>query len=174
MLFIISMEEVKIYKLAIVGDEGVGKKTLLNNCYKHLNFQEREKGKGNGNTISENKEYLANLQTSSGIINLNIIIVNNIKETLENIDCAIIMSDISDANMTLKFKELYEELTSKFGFNLKIINCFNKIDIKDKDTYIFDTALPSFDISAKNNIGTIEMLMFALKIIVGLQKIQLF
>jgi GTPase SAR1 family protein len=154
------MEEVKIYKLAIVGDAGVGKKTLLNNCYKHLNFQE----KGKGNAISENKEYLANLQISGGIINLNIIIVNNISESFENVDCAIIMSDISDANMTLKFKELYEELTSKLGFNLKIINCFNKIDIKDKATYIFDTALPSFDISAKNNIGAIEMLMFALKI----------
>ena len=153
------MEEVKIYKLAIVGNAGVGKKTLLNNCYKHLNFQEKE------NAISENKEYLAKLQTSTGIINLNIIIVNNIKETLENFDCAIIMSDISDASMTIKFKELYDYLTVKIGYNLKIINCFNKIDIEDKDTYIFDTALPSFDISAKNNIGAVDMLNFALKII---------
>ena len=170
------MEEVKIYKLAIVGNGEVGKKTLLNNCYKHLNFQEKEKENyfSEKNDISKNKEYFLILQTSAGVINLNIIIVKNISEINENIDCAIIMSDISDANMTLKFKELYEDLTAKFGYNLKIINCFNKIDIKDKDTYIFDTALPSFDISAKNNIGAIEMLTFALKIIVGLPKIQLF
>ena len=163
------MEIEKIFKLAIVGNAGVGKKTLLNNCYKQFNFQEKAKD----DKFSGNTEYLAILETNIGKVFLKIIIFNEICNIPADIDCIIIMSDATDPNMAVKFKELYERITRIFGYNLKIINCFNKTDVKDIDTYIFDTALPSFDISAKNNKGANNMLIFALKIMTQSKEIYL-
>jgi GTPase SAR1 family protein len=151
-------------KIALVGNEGVGKSTLLNSSICNLFAKGCVKRQSNTN-------YLGIANTNVGEIELEIIVISEIsllselnKNEQKTIDCAIIMSDISDANIATSFKKWYDEITLYLGNNVKIINCFNKIDIKDKDTYIFDTALPSFDISARHDTGVCAMITFALRI----------
>jgi tRNA U34 5-carboxymethylaminomethyl modifying GTPase MnmE/TrmE len=145
----------KIISIAIVGNKGAGKSTLLNNCL------------CKSYTVNRKEDDYCELlvKTSAGSVLLNVSVVCDVSTLVGKvIDVVIIISDVSNANMAIEFNKLYAEVVFTLGSNLKIVNCFNKTDIKDKDTYIFDTALPTFDISAKKNEGIYKMLMFILKI----------
>jgi len=146
----------QIISIAIVGNKGAGKTTLLNNCLcKSYTVKRKE------------EDYCELLvKSNAGSVLLNVSLVSDVSTLIGKvIDVAIIISDVSNANMAIEFNKLYEKTEKCIGHNnLKIVNCFNKTDIKDKDTYIFDTALPTFDISAKKNEGIHKMLTFILKI----------
>lgn len=142
--------------IAIVGYKGAGKSTLLNNCLSK-NYTVKHKEEDYCELI---------LKTNTGSVLLNVTATSDVSTLIGKVfDVVIIISDVSNANMAVEFNALYERTERCLGYsNFKIVNCFNKTDIKDKDTYIFDTALPTFDISAKNNKGVHEMLEFIVRI----------
>lgn len=151
----------KVY-IALVGDKDVGKTSLATDFIcKYFN----------GNKLEEdatNERYISTIKTNMGTVEMNIITSNDFKqletiESLKEIDCYIIMSDVSNENMRAFFKKWYTEIVYNNGYNSFIINCFNKIDISDRPTYIFDSTLPTFDISVRTTSGIINMLNYVLR-----------
>ena len=143
------------FNVAIVGDSGTGKHTLINNFLSKYFKQDKD-----DNTI---------IKTNYGNVVLKISIINdstNIQNLTnkDTLDCAVIVTDVTNNNLTRSFESWYTALTNHLGNKLVVINCFNKIDVKGVDTYTFDTALPSFDVSARMTSGIIEMIIFMLKL----------
>jgi GTPase SAR1 family protein len=151
-------------KIGIVGDKGVGKQSLMDNFL--LKYFETDLEK---NII---------INTNCGQIKLRMSFASDhadaSKLRANDIDCAIIMSDVSNKHLTKSVEGWYNALIKEMGNKLVIINCFNKIDIKDVDTYVFDTSLPSFDVSTKTNVGIIEMLLFILRLFSKKQNLLVF
>jgi GTPase SAR1 family protein len=147
--------------IGVVGGTQVGKKSLVeNHICKYFN----------GRKITSDhlaSEYIATIVTNIGPVKVNISIINDVKsvstDSLKDIDCFIIVSDVSDSNMHKLFKTMCTELIHHLGNNISIINCFNKTDITCVDTYIFDSSAPTFDISVKTTSGINDMLAYILR-----------
>ncbi len=146
--------------VGIIGGAQVGKKSLVED-YMCKYF--------NGLKIENDNyhKYIATIGTTIGPVKATMSIIDDIKgtsiESLKDIDCFIIVSDVSDSNMHILFKTQCDELTYCLGVNTLIINCFNKTDITVGDTYIFDSSVPTFDISVKTTSGINAMLTYMLR-----------
>ena len=153
--------------VGIIGGAQVGKKSLAED-YMCKYF--------NGNKIENScDEYTATIGTTTGPVKVHMSIIHDIKgsstESLKDIDCFIIVSDVSDSNMHILFKTQCDDLTYCLGNKILIINCFNKTDITWAGTYIFDSSAPTFDISVKTTSGINDMLTYILRRVLKMDRL---
>lgn len=151
-------------RLVFVGAPKVGKRMLVENFIcKYFNGRKVEDKTG---------EYVAKMITNVGAVELSISIMTNFDDVNASFEldkrensCYIIVSDVSDKNMHVLFKKWYDDITQCLGegCNLFMVNCFNKTDIHNIPTYIFDSSVPTFDVSARTTSGIDNMLTFILR-----------
>jgi len=153
-----SIKELKA-RISVIGSAQVGKKTLVEgHMCKYFKGQ---------SAISS--EYVMRVCTNKGPVELTMFCINGAKDVSESLvkgcDGHIIMSDVTDENMHTLFKKRYIDLIDCLGLNNRttIVNFFNKIDVTNQTTYIFDSSVPSFDISAKTTSGINDALTYVLR-----------
>jgi hypothetical protein len=145
-------------RVSVLGAPHVGKKTLVEG-YMCKYFK--------GSTGPT--EYVMHICTNKGPVELTMFCMRDIKDVPEEFilrcDGHIMMSDVTDENMHTLFKKRYIDLIDCIGVanRVPIINFFNKIDVTNRSTYIFDSSVPSFDISAKTTSGVNDALTCVLR-----------
>lgn len=146
-------------RVSVIGAAQVGKTTFLEgHMCKYF--------KGQACVSSETPEYVMQVSTNKGPIELTMFEARDIKDvSVKGCDGHIIMSDVTDENMHTLFKKRYIELIDCLGLNNRtpIVNFFNKTDVTNQPTYIFDSSVPSFDISSKTTSGINEALTIFLR-----------
>ena len=149
-------------RVSVIGAAQVGKTTFLEgHMCKYF--------KGQACVSSETPEYVMHVSTNKGPIELTMFETRDIKDVPEELikgcNGHIIMSDVTDENMHTLFKKRYIELIDCIGLKTRapIVNFFNKTDITNQVTYIFDSSVPSFDISSKTTSGINEALTIFLR-----------
>jgi len=145
-------------RISVIGAAQVGKKTFVEG-YMCKYFK--------GQMVSTDPpEYVMQVSTNKGPIELTMFCINSVKDvSVKGCDGHIIMSDVTDENMHTLFKKRYIELIDCLGLNNRtpIVNFFNKTDVTNQVTYIFDSSVPSFDISSKTTSGINEALTIFLR-----------
>jgi hypothetical protein len=147
--------------VSVIGAPQVGKKTLVEGHMRKYFKGELVEGDLGKHTF--------HIYTNKGLIELTMFIVQNVKdvpkERMKECDGHIIMSDVTDENMHTLFKKRYIDLIDCLGTNTRktIVNFFNKTDVTYVPTYIFDSSVPSFDISAKTTSGINDALTSVLR-----------
>lgn len=138
-------------RISVIGAPQAGKKTLVEgHMCKYFKGELVEGDLG---------EHAFSIYTNKGLIELTMFIVQNVKdvpkERMKECDGHIIMSDVTDETMHTLFKKRYVDLIDCLGANTRktIVNFFNKTDVTNIPTYIFDSSVPTFDISAKTTSG---------------------
>ena len=138
-------------RVSVIGAPRVGKKTLAEGYVcKYFKGVRTEGDLG---------EYTCSIYTNKGAVELTMFTARDVKNVPEELMRAcgghIIMSDVTDENMHTLFKKRYIDLIDCLGVNTRavIVNFFNKTDVTHIPTYIFDSSVPSFDISAKTTSG---------------------
>jgi len=154
--------------VGIIGSPRVGKTSLVKDYIcKYFNGRKIES--------DDHHKYVATITTNVGPVKVTMSIIKDIKsasiDLLKGIDCFIIVSDVSDSNMHELFTNQCTELTYCLGNKILIINCFNKIDITKVDTYIFDSSVPTFDISVKTTSGINAMLTYILRCVLKMDRL---
>jgi hypothetical protein len=146
-------------RISVIGSAQVGKKTLVEgHMCKYF------KGQSASST-----EYVMRVCTNKGVVELTMFTAQNVKdvskELIRGCDGHIIMSDVTDGNMHTLFKKRYIDLIDCLDSNKRatIVNFFNKTDVTNQTTYIFDSSVPSFDISAKTTSGINDALTYVLR-----------
>lgn len=147
-------------RVSVIGSAQVGKRTFVEgHMCKYF------KGSNEKNPL----EYVMRVCTNKGVIELTMFCINGTKDVpkalIRSCNGHIIMSDVTDENMHTLFKKRYIDLIDCLGVNTRspIVNFFNKTDITNQPTYIFDSSVPSFDISAKTTSGINEALTYVLR-----------
>jgi len=145
-------------RVSVIGAAQVGKKTFVEgHMCKYFKGQ---------SVATEPPEYVMHVSTNKGPIELTMFCINSVKDvSVKGCDGHIIMSDVTDENMHTLFKKRYIELIDCLGLNNRtpIVNFFNKTDITNQPTYIFDSSVPSFDVSSKTTSGINEALTIFLR-----------
>ena len=148
-------------RVSVIGAPQVGKKTLVEgHMCKYFKGTSTEFDLG---------EHTFSVYTNKGPVELTMFIAQNVKdvskERVKACDGHIIVSDVTDENMHTLFKKRYIDLIDCLGVNTRatIINFFNKTDVTHVPTYIFDSSVPSFDISAKTTSGINDALTVVLR-----------
>lgn len=146
-------------RVSVIGAPQVGKKTFVEG-YMCKYFKGLDAG---------SNEYVMNISTNKGLIELTMFCTNGAKDVSDSLvkgcNGHIIMSDVTDENMHTLFKKRYIELIDCLGLNnrVPIVNFFNKTDVTNRATYIFDSSVPSFDISSKTTSGINDALTYVLR-----------
>ena len=148
-------EQIRV-RIGIVGGKQVGKKSLVEEYIcKYFNGTKES---------SESDKYKASIVTNVGTISTELSVIRDVKNSdLNGHDAFIIVSDVSDSNMHTIYIKWHSDLTYCLGHRIFIINCFNKTDISNVPTYVFESSAPAFDISVKTTSGINNMLTFVLR-----------
>lgn len=143
------------YNCIIVGDSGVGKSTLITR-YDTGDFIRTH------NPTSKMKTTDLRLHTNHGIINFKIYENGHIS----NIDCAIIMFDLTNKTSYNNVINYYNWIITNFG-NIPIVVCGNKSDlpqiIKNTDLYRISKRFTYVTISSRSNYNYEKPLLFLIR-----------